>query len=75
MAGRAHRPRRRAERLAAAFLLGTALFMPPLLAAVSRDVVVAGIPLLYLWLFGGWLGLIAVLALAVELPRHGGDEP
>lgn len=57
------------ERLAAAFLLGLVLFMPPLLAVASRDVLLWGIPLLYLWLFGGWLVLIAVLALVVEYSR------
>lgn len=59
----------RKERLAAAFLLGLVLFTPPLLNVASRDVMVAGIPLLYLWLFGGWLLLIVVLALVVERSR------
>lgn len=63
------RPSGRRERLAAAFLLGMMLFNPPLLAVASRDVLVAGIPLLYLWLFGGWLLLIIVLALVVERSR------
>lgn len=64
----------RLERLVAAFLLGLVLFNPPLLAVASRDTLVGGIPLLYLWLFGGWLGLIAVLALIVER-REGGGPP
>jgi hypothetical protein len=59
-------PSGRKERLAAAFLLGLMLFMPPLLAVASKDVMVWGIPLLYLWLFGSWLGLIVVMALVVE---------
>ncbi len=62
-------PTGRKERLAAAFLLGLVLFMPPLLAVASRDVMVAGIPLLYLWLLGGWLVLIVVVALIVERSR------
>ena len=62
-------PSGRKERLGAAFLLGLLLFMPPLLAVASKDVMVAGIPLLYLWLFGGWLVLIVVLALVVERSR------
>lgn len=65
----------RTERLVAAFLLGLLLFMPPFLAVASRDVAVAGIPLLYLWLFGGWLGLIVVLALVVECRRGNGGPP
>lgn len=63
------RPSGRRERLAAAFLLGMLLFNPPLLAVASRDVLIAGIPLLYLWLFGGWLVLVVVLALVVERSR------
>lgn len=69
---RVPRPSGRKERLAAAFLLGLLLFMPPLLTVASRDVAVAGIPLLYLWLFGGWLVLVAVLALVVELSSDRG---
>lgn len=66
-------PSARTERLVAAFLLGLLLFMPPFLAVASRDEMVAGIPLLYLWLFAGWLGLIALLALIVER-NHGGGQ-
>lgn len=62
-------PSGRKERLTAAFLLGLVLFMPPLLAVASKDVMVWGIPLLYLWLFGSWLVLIVVLALVVERSR------
>ncbi len=74
-APRRPRPSSTRERLAAAFLLGLLLFMPPLLAVASRAVTVAGIPLLYLWLFGGWLALIAVLALVVEVSRDPGEPP
>lgn len=62
------RPAGKRERLIAAFLLGLALFSPPLLNVASRDLLVGGIPFLVLWLFGGWLGLILILALVVE--RH-----
>ncbi|HTH17426.1 MAG TPA: hypothetical protein VL974_12285 [Magnetospirillum sp.] len=61
---------RRPERLTGAFLLGVALFMPPLLTIAARDVSVGGVPLLFVWVFGGWLALIAVLAAIVE--RSGG---
>lgn len=61
------------ERLVAAFLLGLLLFMPPFLAVASRDVAVDGVPLLYLWLLGGWLALIGLLAVAVETSRRNGD--
>lgn len=59
---------RRPERLAGAFLLGLVLFMPPFLVIAARDVDIGGVPLLVLWVFGGWLALIVVLALVVERP-------
>ena len=68
--GGARTPRN--ERLVAAFLLGVLLFMPPFLAVASRDVAVDGVPLLYLWLFGGWLALIVLLAVVVETARRDG---
>lgn len=61
------------ERLVAAFLLGLALFLPPLLAAFSAVATVAGVPLLYAYLFAAWIALTAMLALIVE--RAPPDEP
>lgn len=55
-----------AQRLAALFLLGCALFNYPLLALFNRPAWVFGIPLLYVFLFGGWLALIVLMALAIE---------
>ena len=63
-----NRSRLTAQRLAAMFLLGCALFNFPLLALFNRAADVFGIPLLYAYLFGSWLALIALMALAVE--RH-----
>lgn len=65
-------PSGRKERLAAVFLLGLMLFMPPLLVVASKDIMVWGIPLLYLWLFGGWLALIGIMALVVERSHEEG---
>ena len=65
-------PGRLTERLVATFLFGLALFNPPLLTVFSRPVMVLGIPLLYLYLFVVWLGLIVALALTIE--RGGGDD-
>lgn len=62
-----------AERLVAVFMLGAALFTPPLLAVFSRDGAVAGIPVLFLYVFGAWIGLTAALALIIE--RAPPDEP
>ncbi len=67
--------RRNGERLAALFMLGLALFMPPLLAVMSRDVLVGGVPLLVLWLLGGWLALIVLMAAALEIRRRWRERP
>ncbi|MDK9725170.1 MAG: hypothetical protein OEL88_09775 [Sterolibacteriaceae bacterium MAG5] len=55
-----------AQRLAALFLLGCALFNYPLLALFNRAAEIFGIPLLYAFLFGSWLVLILLMALAIE---------
>lgn len=54
------------QRLAALFLLGNLLFNYPLLTLFNRADTVAGIPLLYLYVFGAWALLIALLAVVVE---------
>jgi len=60
------RSRLMAERLVALFLLGCALFNYPVLALFNRATDVFGIPLLYAFLFGAWLGLIALMAFVIE---------
>lgn len=67
-------PSRVAERLVAAFMMGLALFMPPLLAVFGKGGTVAGVPLLYLYLFAAWVGLIAVLAAIVERTAADGEQ-
>jgi hypothetical protein len=52
----------RNERLVALFLLGLLLFNYPLLAMFNHPRLVGGIPLLYLYLFLAWIGVIAVAA-------------
>jgi hypothetical protein len=56
-------------RLAAVFLLGSILLNYPILSifAPLRDV--AGIPLLYAYVFGVWVLLIGLMAFLVERPR------
>ncbi len=56
-------------RLAAVFLLGSILLNYPILSifAPLRDV--AGIPLLYAYVFGVWCLLIALMAFIVEQRR------
>jgi hypothetical protein len=60
------KPNAKGQRLVALFLLGNALFNYPLLALFNRPASVAGVPLLYLYVFGAWALLIALLAVTVE---------
>lgn len=60
------KPNVKGQRLAALFLLGNLLFNYPLLALFNRPESVLGIPLLYLYVFGAWALLIALLALTVQ---------
>ena len=61
-----NKPYIKTQRLAALFVLGAVLFNYPLLALFNRAVVVAGVPLLLLYVFLAWALLIALLALVVE---------
>lgn len=58
--------RLRNQRLVALFAAGWALLNFPLLTLWDRPVMVLGIPLLPLALFGGWALLIAVAAWVAE---------
>ncbi len=55
-----------AQRLVALFFAGWALWNFPLLALWNHDVLIGGLPLFPLALFGIWALLIAVLAWVVE---------
>jgi hypothetical protein len=50
------------HRLAASFLVGLLLFCSPVPVLFDRPVFWNGIPALYLYLFGAWTGLIALMA-------------
>jgi hypothetical protein len=56
----------RAQRLVALFMLGCLLFSYPLLSLFNVGGTVAGIPVLYAYLFGVWIALIALMILVVE---------
>lgn len=56
----------RAQRLVALFMLGCLLFSYPLLSLFNVSGTVAGIPVLYAYLFGAWIVLIALMILVVE---------
>jgi hypothetical protein len=63
------------ERLVAAFLCGGVLFNYPLLSLFDRRVDLFGIPLVYLYVFVAWAGLIALMACVIEgrEGREGGE--
>jgi len=52
--------------LIALFLLGTALFNYPLLSLFNLPATVLGVPLLYVYMFGAWGVLIAMLIFTFE---------
>ncbi len=56
-------------RLAAIFMVGCVLLNYPILSLFSLPVDVAGIPLLYVYVFVAWVLLVALLALVVERTR------
>jgi len=58
------------QRLAAIFLMGCILLNYPILSLFTRPGGgIAGIPLLYAYLFGAWALLIGLMAVVVERPR------
>lgn len=59
----------KSQRLAAVFLLGVLLFNYPLLALFNRAAYTLGIPALYVYIFGAWALVIALLALVIERSR------
>lgn len=54
------------ERLVAVFLAGLVLFNYPLLSLFDGGKAVFGIPLLYVYVFVVWAGLIALMAWIIE---------
>ncbi|HXH03921.1 MAG TPA: hypothetical protein VNN09_11460 [Candidatus Competibacteraceae bacterium] len=57
------------QRLVAVFLLGCILLNYPILFLFNRPSAIAGIPLLYAYIFGAWALLIGLMALVIERPR------
>lgn len=54
----------------AVFVLGCLLFSWPLLALFNVPAAVAGVPLLYAYLFVAWAGLIVLIALVSGRSRR-----
>jgi hypothetical protein len=65
------RQNRTREYLIALFALGVLLLVPPFLLLFNRPQQVLGIPLLYLYLFAAWTGLIALGAMIARRIDHG----
>ena len=53
--------------MVALFLLGVLAFNAPVLLLFNIDAYVFGIPLLYVYLFAAWAGLIALMRLTARL--------
>ena len=58
------------QRVIAVFLLGWLLFSYPLLALFNVRASVAGVPLLYAYLFVVWAGLIVLIAVVAGRSRR-----
>ena len=54
------------QRLVVLFLLGCVLLNFPVLSLFERAARLLGVPLLYLYIYGVWLLLIAAMALIIE---------
>jgi len=52
------------KRLVALFLLGCILLNFPILSLVNLDILIFGLPLMYVYIFGIWCLLISLTALA-----------
>ena len=62
------------DRSIALFLLGVLAFSPILLSLFRSGTLVLGFPLLFLYLFGAWLVLIALVALVFRTRDRGDDS-
>lgn len=59
------------QRLVAVFLIGAVLLNYPILSLFDRPTEVFGVPLLFLYIFAAWTGIIAVMAWIIEGPGSG----
>jgi hypothetical protein len=57
------------QRLTALFMAGCVLLNYPILSLFTGSGDVAGIPLLFAYVFGVWVLLVVLLALVIEQPR------
>jgi hypothetical protein len=59
-------PGAKGQRFVALCILGVLLFNFPILALFNVSGMVLGIPVLYVYIFGAWAALIALMGLAAE---------
>lgn len=70
------RPGLGAERLIGLFLIGAVGFSPPVLTLFNKTLLVAGVPLLYLYLFLLWVLLVGLAGIVVtQLVPNGEAKP
>lgn len=64
------------EWLTALSLIGAVMFHPVIIGIFDAgpETTILGIPLLFLYLFGGWAGLILMMGIAVEWRRRRGER-
>ena len=63
------------KRLVALFLLGCVLLNFPILSLVNLEILIFGLPLLYVYIFGIWCLIIGFTALAtLSHSREGADD-
>jgi O-antigen/teichoic acid export membrane protein len=62
------------QRLVALFLVGLVVFGYPLLSLFSVPKLLLGVPVLYLYLFGAWLAIIAAACWLLEGVGHHDDN-
>ncbi|WP_028667062.1 hypothetical protein [Runella zeae] len=60
--------------LACLCILTMAIFNTPLLSIANYDAFISGIPVFYVFLFGGWLGIILIIAWLVRQPKQDTDD-
>jgi hypothetical protein len=58
-------------RLVAIAVLGFLLFVPPLLSLFDRPIMVFGVPLLWVYLFGAWAAVVGLVAAVVHRSTRG----
>lgn len=62
------------ERYVAVFMLGLALFFPPLLVVFDIPGLTLGIPSLFLYLYLAWASVILLIAVIAQVTSHAEKE-